>query len=131
MQERLKKNYHVYDSLVEINKAAKDNAEFVKQVKEELFSDRIYVYTPRGKEIELPKGSTAIDFAYSIHTEIGDKITGAIVNDEPESPLYVLQNKDVVRIITDKDLDGPKEEWLDIVKTSKAKRKIKEFHRIK
>ena len=131
MQDRLKKHYHVYDSLMEINKAARDNEEFVNQVKEELFSDRIYVYTPKGKEVELPKGSTAVDFAYSIHTEIGDKMTGAVVNDEPKDPLYVLQNKDVVRVITDSCLDGPKEEWLDQVKTSKAKRKIKEFNRIK
>ena len=82
-------------------------------------------------KVELPKGSTAIDFAYSIHTEIGDKIKEAVVNDEPKSPLYVLQNKDVVRIVTDNNLDDPQEEWLDQVKTSKAKRKIKEFHRMK
>ena len=78
---------------------------------------------------ELPKGSTAIDFAYKIHSNIGNTMVSAIVNDKPVEADYVLQNKDRVRIITDILSYGPREEWLDKVKTTKAKRKINEFRK--
>ena len=116
-------------TLVEINKMFSDNQEFVTQVKQELFADKIYVYTTKGDIIELPKDSTAIDFAYRIHSHIGDTMTSAVVNDKMVSPEHVLQNKDRVRIITDELSYGPRSEWLDKVQTTKAKRKIKEFNK--
>ena len=126
MQEDLKNKYQFFKSLIEINKVFADNQEFVRQVKLELFSDKIYVYTTKGEIIELPKGSTAIDFAYKIHSDIGDTIVSAVVNDRLVDPLYILHNKDRVRIITDILSFGPREEWLDKVQTAKAKRHIRE-----
>ena len=129
MQKDLKEKYQFFKSLVEINKVFSDNYEFVHQVKSELFTDRIYVYTSNGEIIELPKGATAIDFAYKIHSEIGNTMVGAIINDKSADPETVLHSKDRVRIITDIMSYGPREEWLDKVQTTKAKRKIKEFSR--
>ena len=129
MQEDLKNKYQFFKSLVEINHVFADNQEFVRQVKSELFADKIYVYTTKGDIIELPKGSTAIDFAYKIHSDIGNTMVGAVVNDKPVDVDYVLQNKDRVRIITDDLSYGPREEWIDKVKTTTAKRKIREFNR--
>lgn len=128
MQEDLKGKYQFFKSLVEINQVFADNQEFVRQVKSELFADKIYVYTTKGDVIELPKGSTAIDFAYKIHSDIGNTMISAVVNDKNVSPDYILKNKDRVRIITDIMSYGPREEWLDKVQTTKAKRKIKEFN---
>lgn len=129
MQEELKNKYQFFNSLVEINKVFSDNQEFVTQVKQELFADKIYVYTTKGEILELPKGSTAIDFAYKIHSDIGDTMLYAIVNDKMENPDYVLHNKDRVKIVTDIMSYGPREDWIDKVQTTKAKRKIKEFNK--
>ena len=129
MQEELKNKYQFFKSLLEINSVFGDNQEFVWQVKSELFADKIYVYTTKGKIIELPKGSTAIDFAYKINSDIGNTMVSAVVNDKVVEPDYVLHNKDRVRIITDIMSFGPREEWLDKVQTTKAKRKIKEFNK--
>ena len=129
MQDELKNKYQFFKSLVEINKVFADNQEFVWQVKSELFSDKIYVYTTKGEIIELPKGSTAIDFAYKIHSDIGNTMVSAIVNDKMVDPDYILHNKDRVRVITDIMSYGPREEWIDKVQTTKAKRKIKEFRK--
>lgn len=129
MQDDLKNKYQFFKSLVETNKLFADNQEFVWQVKSELFSDKIYVYTTKGEIIELPKGSTAIDFAYKIHSDIGDTMVSAIVNDKMVDPDYVLHNKDRVRVITDIMSYGPREEWIDKVQTTKAKRKIREFNK--
>ncbi len=129
MQEDLKNKYQFFKSLVEINKVFADNQEFVWQVKSELFADKIYVYTTKGEIIELPKGSTAIDFAYKINSDVGNTMVSAIVNDKMVDPDYILNNKDRVRIITDIMSYGPKEEWIDVVQTTIAKRKIKEFNK--
>ncbi len=129
MQEEFKRKYQFVNSLEEIDSVFTDNKEFVEHIKLELFSDKIYVYTTKGDVIELPKGSTAIDFAYQIHTDLGNSMVSALVNDEQVSPTYILHDKDRVHIITDKNIDGPKKEWFDIVQTTRAKRKIKEFGR--
>ena len=129
MQEDLKQKYQFFKSLVEINSVFGDNQDFINQIKDELFSNKIYVYTTKGEIIELPKGSTPIDFAYSIQTDIGNTMVAAVVNDEYVSENYILKNKDRVRIITDDLSFGPREDWIDKAKTTKAKRKIKEFNR--
>ena len=129
MQEELKQKFQFFRSLTEINAMFGDNQEFVSQVKTELFSDRVYVYTTKGDIIELPKGSTIIDFAYKIHTDIGNTMVGAFVNDESVSVDYVLKNKDRIRIITDEMSYGPREEWLDKAQTTHAKKKIIEFNK--
>jgi len=129
MQEDLKNKYQFFKSLTEINAMFGDNQEFVSQVKSELFSDKIYVYTTNGEIIELPKGSTPIDFAYKIHTDIGNTMVASVVNDEYVPVDYQLKNKDRVRIITDNLSFGPREDWIEKAQTSHAKRKIKEFNK--
>ena len=129
MQEDLKLKFQFFKSLTEINSMFGDNQQFVNQVKTELFADRVYVYTTKGDIIELPKGSTPIDFAYKIHTDIGNTMVGVFVNDEYVPIDYTLQNKDRVRIITDDLSYGPREDWIDKAQTSLAKRKIKEFNK--
>lgn len=127
MQEDLRNNSPFFKSLVEINGVFADNQEFISQVKSELLSDKIYVYTTKGDVIELPLGSTVIDFAYKIHSDIGNTMTSAIVNNKLVDVYYQLHNKDRVRVITDIMSYGPKNEWLNKVQTTTAKRKIKEF----
>ena len=126
MQDDLKQKYQFFKSLIEINSIFGDNQQFVNQVKNELFANKIYVYTTKGDIIELPKGSTVIDYAYNLDTDIGNTMVGAFVNDEYVPVDYVLQNKDRVRIVTNELSYGPREDWLDIAKTSLAKSKIKE-----
>lgn len=127
MQENLKNKYQFFESLVEIDQTFADNQEFVKHIQQELLSQRVYVYTKKGEIMELPSGSTAIDLAYKIHTELGNKMVGATVNDNPVDCDYILHNKDRVRIITDDLSLGPNIGWLDKVKTTKAKRQIKAY----
>ena len=129
MQKDLKEKFQFFQSLTEINSVFGDNQEFVKQIKNELFTDKIYVYTSKGDVIELPKGATVIDFAYQIHTDIGNTMVGAFVNDEYVLPDHTLRTKDRVRVITDDLSFGPKEDWVDKAVTTHAKRKIKEFNR--
>ncbi len=129
MQEDLKNKYQFFKSLIEINRIFADNQEFVHQVKAELFTDKIYVYTPKGDIVELPKGATVIDYAYKIHTDLGNTLVDAIVNDKREPVDYVLKNKDRVRVITDTMSYGPRNEWIDKVQTTKARRKIIEFNK--
>ena len=128
MQEELKNKYQFFQSLVEINAMFMDNQEFVHKVKEELFSDKVYVYTTKGEIVELPKGATVIDLAYQLGEDIGNTMIGAFVNDSIVPLDYGLKNKDRVRIITDNLSHGPREEWLSEAQTSYAKRKIKEFY---
>lgn len=129
MQNDLKEKFQFFKSLTEINSMFGDNQQFINQVKNELFSDKVYVYTTKGEIIELPKGSTPIDFAYKIHTDIGDTMVGVFVNDEYVPVDYILKNKDRVRIVTDDLSYGPREEWINKAHTSLAKRKIKEFNK--
>lgn len=129
MQSDLKDKYQFFKSLTEINAMFGDNQDFVNQVKNELFADKVYVYTCKGEIIELPKGSTTIDFAYKIGTDTGNTMVGAVVNEEHVPIDYVLKNKDRVKVITDNLSFGPREDWIDKAHTSYAKSKIKEFRR--
>jgi GTP pyrophosphokinase len=127
MQDDLSKRFQFFKSLNEINRMTGDNQEFVAQVKRELFASNIYVRTTKGDIIELPVGSTPIDFAYKIHTDIGNTMVSAIVNDQFVDFDYQLQTKDIVKIVTDDFAYGPKPEWIDKAQTTYAKRKIREF----
>ena len=126
MQKELSEKLQFYKSLKDIDESFTDD-EFVLKVQEEVFSDKIYVYTPKGEIKELPKGSTVIDFAYAIHSDIGNNMEKVIVNNEEVPFDYVLKTKDRVKIVTNTNSLGPNEEWLDIVKTTRAKKKIKEY----
>lgn len=129
MQKDLKDKYQFFQSLVQINAIFGDNQEFVEKVKDELFSANVYIYTTKGEVIELPKGSTIIDFAYKIQPDIANKMVASFVNDENVPLNYVLKNKDRIRIITDDLSFGPKKEWISQAQTSYAKKKIKEFYK--
>jgi len=129
MQKDLKEKYQFFKSLTEINAMFGDNQDFVNQVKCELFSDKVYVYSSKGDIIELPKGATPIDFAYKIHTDVGNTMVAVKVNDEYVPIDYILKNKDRVKIITEDLSFGPRKEWINIAKTTHAKKKIKEFNR--
>lgn len=128
MQKDLKEKYQFFKSLTDINTMFSDNQDFVNQVKNELFTNKIYIYTPKGDIIELPKGSTIIDFAYRINSDLGNIMVGAIVNDEYVDVSYELHNKDRVKIVTDNLSYGSKERWLDKAVTAGAKKKIREFN---
>ena len=106
-----------------------DNQEFVYQAKNELFSDKVYVYTSKGETIELPKGSTTVDFAYRLGVDIGNTMVGAIVNDEHVPLGTELKNKDRVIIITDNLSFGSREDLFDKAKTTYARQMIKEFNK--
>lgn len=106
------------------NSEAKD---FVDTIKEDILTTNVYVYTPTGEVIALPKGATPLDFAYKIHTNIGNKTVGAIVNQKIVPLEYELQNGDIISIKTSKSSFGPSENWLKIAKTSHARHKIKSF----
>ncbi len=110
--------------LVEYQKELKNPHEFLDSVKIDLFQDEVYVFTPKGKVIALPKNSTPIDFAYYIHTEIGDTAAGAIVNGIIVPLKYTLRNGDIVEIITKED-HHPSKDWLKYAKSSRALSKIR------
>ena len=115
-----------FRSIMELNNEETTDEEFVSSVKEE-FNSTIYVFTPRGDVIELPSGATPIDFAYKVHSGVGDKMVGAIVNDVMVPLDYKLQNEDVVKINTNNSSKGPSLEWINMAKTAQAKGKIKAF----
>ena len=127
MQEDLKNKYQFFSSLLEINSVFADNQEFVNQIKNELFSSKVYIYGTDGKIVELPKGSTIIDYAFNLESDIGYTMIGAVVNDEYKDVDYILKNNDRVRIIRDDLSFGPREEWITKAVTTKAKKRIKEF----
>lgn len=96
----------------------------LQNIKEDIFSANVYVFTPKGDVMDFPNGSTPLDFAYRIHTEVGNRTVGAIVNNRIVPLTYKLKTGDVVEIKTSKNFNGPNEAWLKIVKTSHAKHKI-------
>ncbi len=113
--------------LVELQDESKDAKDFVDSVKEDIFTERIYVFTPNGAVQELPRESGPIDFAYAIHTQVGEKATGAKVNGRMVPLTAKLKTGDVVEIITNPNSFGPSRDWIKIVKTNKARNKIRQF----
>ena len=104
-----------------------DTDDFMNTIKLDLFSEEVFVFTPKGKVISLSSGSTVIDFAFAIHTAIGCSMCGAKVNGKIVPNSYVLQNGDIVEILTSPNVKGPSRDWLKIVKTSQAKTKINQW----
>ena len=115
-----------FKSIMELDEEKMSSEEFVNSVKNEVLNNNIYVFTPKGDVFELPKGATPIDFAYKIHTAVGDTMVGAIVNNNIVSLDYELKDNDIVKIITNRN-SKPSKEWLSLAKTTQAKSKIKNY----
>ena len=127
MQNITEQKLQFYKSIIELNDEKMSNEEFVNTVKKDILDTNIYVYTPMGDVIELPTGATPIDFAYKVHSKVGDTMTGAIVNDAIVPLSYTLKNGDIVKITTNSNSNGPSYEWINIATTTSAKNKIKSF----
>ena len=125
MQQDLKNKFQFFDSLREIDKMFDDNNDFLEQVKNEILTEKIYVYTTKGEIIELPLGSTPIDLAYKLSDEIGNNLDSVYVNNEEVALSYKLKNKDRVRLIM-RETVYPKEEWIEKAFTTHARRRIRE-----
>lgn len=113
--------------VLEWQRDLKDAREFMESLKIDLFDDEVFVFTPRGDVIDLPSGSTPVDFAYRIHTEVGHRCVGAKINGRIVPLDYALQNGEIVEILTSKQSPGPSSDWLKLVKTSQAKSKIRQW----
>ena len=113
--------------LIEWQRDLQDSDDFVKDMKIDLFSDSVFVFSPKGDVYDLPNGSTPIDFAYRVHSAVGNRMNGARVNGRIIPITYTLQNGDIVEIITSVNEHGPSRDWLDIVKSPQAKNKIKQW----
>ena len=114
---------------LEWQKEADDSVEFLETMKMDLFENQVFVFTPGGDVMELPAGSTPLDFAFKVHTEVGAKCVGAKVNGKMVTIDHELNNGDIVEIVTSSNSSGPSMDWLNICKTSGAKQKIRNWLR--
>ena len=112
---------------LEIQKELADNTENMDKIKTEIFGEEVFVFTPKGDIKSMPKGSTPIDFAYSIHQKVAEQMVGAKINGRMVPLNTKLENKDVVEVVTSKNSKGPNRDWLKYVKTTSAKNKITSF----
>ena len=127
IQSVMEQNLQMFRNTIEANSdELTDDDAFVDNIEQELLSSSIYVFTPKGDVVELPNGSTPIDFAYRIHSKVGDTTVGAIVNDQMVPLDYKLNDNDIIKIMTDKN-STPNKDWINFVKTTAAKSKIKAY----
>lgn len=121
----LPKKFNWIKDLVKWQEETKDNQQYLKSLAIDFFQNRIFVFTPQGDVIDLPEEATPVDFAYHVHTWIGDHCAGAKVNNRMSSLDAKLKNGDVIEIITDKNRKGPNPDWLKFTKTNAARGKIR------
>ncbi len=126
IQNMMEQKLEIFRGIIDAHKENDVAEEFVTNINNDILGELIYVFTPNGDVVELPQNATPVDFAYRIHSKIGETTVGAIVNDEIVPLSYELQDGDVVKIKTNKN-SVPNKEWLDFVKTSGAKSKIKSY----
>lgn len=127
MQNTTEQKLQFFKSIIELNEDKMSSEDFVNSVKDEVLNNNIYCFTPKGDIIELPRDATPIDFAYKVHTRVGETMVGAIVNNSIVPLDYKLKNNDIVKINTSKNSKGPSQEWLNIVKSTQTKNKIRAF----
>ena len=127
-KDAIEQKLQIFRNIIELNEETTTPEEFITSVKKDILSnDVIYVYTPKGDVIELPTSSTPVDFAYKVHSEVGDKIVGAIVNDNIVPLDYKLSTGDIIKVNTNK-ASKPSKDWLNFVVTNGARNKIKSYY---
>ena len=126
MQNTTEQKLQFFKSIIELSQDKMSSEEFINSVKDEVLNNNIYTFTPKGDVIELPRGATPLDFAYKVHTRVGETTVGAIVNNNIVPLDYQLQNNDIVKINTNKNAH-PSKEWLNIVKCTQTKNKIRGY----
>ena len=131
MQDKSEEKLAWLRQILEWQRDMSDNREFMSALKGDLdvYADQVYVFTPKGELLTLPLGSTPIDFAYQIHSGVGNKMVGAKVNGKIVTIDYVLKNGDRVEILTQGNSKGPSRDWLNIVKSAQARTKINQWFR--
>jgi GTP pyrophosphokinase len=128
LSELQSRTHQWLQSLLEIQRQTGDSSEFLEHIKVDLFPDKVYVFTPKGKIVSLPRGATVVDFAYSIHTDVGNKCVAARINGEIQPLRTQLRNGDMVEIVTG-PVARPNPAWLSFVRTGKARSEIRHFLR--
>ena len=129
LDENISRKFAWIQDLIENQENFLDPGEFLENVRIDLFPDEVYVFTPRGEVKTLPRGATPVDFAYMIHTEVGNQCTGAKVNGRMVPLPYELETGDIVEIVTSKN-HHPSKDWLNFVKTVKARSKIRHWIKV-
>jgi len=131
-KEKLEERIDWVSQLADIQKEFQDKKSYLHSLEElkiDIFRDRIFVFTPHGDVLDLPEDSTPVDFAYAIHTDVGNTCTASKVNDEIAPLSRTLKSGDIVEIVRDKNRKGPNPDWLKFVKTRHAKSKIRQYAR--
>lgn len=126
LQNTTEQKLQFFKSIIDLSHDKMSSEEFVNSVKDEVLNNNIYCFTPKGDVIELPRGATPIDFAYKIHTKVGETTVGAIVNNNIVPLNYELKDNDIVKINTNKS-STPSKEWLNMVKATATRNKIRAF----
>lgn len=126
-ESKLEEKLQWLRQMMEWEKDLKDPQEFMDALKDDVFNSQVYVFTPKGDVIELPAGSTPIDFAYRVHTSVGNRCVGAKINGRIVTLDYKLQNGNIVEILTSTNSNGPSRDWINIVQTPNAKSKIRQW----
>ncbi len=127
IDNELDQKFQWIKQLLEIQQDSKDEEEFLQALRIDMFTDQVFVFSPKGDVFSFPTGATPIDFAFAIHSAIGCKMQGAKVNGKIVNLDYQLQNGDIVDIVTSSAIHGPSRDWLQIVKTSQARNKIHQW----
>ena len=125
VEDSLEEKLTWFREILEWESESRDAQEFMESLKMDIFTDVVFVFTPKGDVIELPQGSVPLDFAYRVHTEVGHRCTGAKVNGRIVPLDYELQTGDIIEILTSKHTYGPGQDWLKIAQTSQARSKIR------